>query len=250
MVSEKILFAKKFTVDLRDIDFKKKLKISSLFSYFQDTANLAAERLGVGFETLANKYSLAWVLARVRVDIERLPEWDEEIIIKTWPIEPNRFEFDRDFLVYDSNGTVIIRAISTWVVIDIKERKLKRADTIHLQYLELTKERAIPDKFRRLKRSENLEVVYKKTIGYSDVDFNGHLNNSKYVDYIMDCFPIEEHWKSDITSIEVHFVNEALPGETVLLLKQPEQYIDGIYIEGQKENDQTSVFKAFIQIKK
>ena len=82
------------------------------------------------------------------------------------------------------------------------------------------------------------------------MDFNGHLNNSKYVDYIMDCFPIEEHWKSDITSIEVHFVNEALPGETVLLLKQPEQYIDGIYIEGQKENDQTSVFKAFIQIKK
>lgn len=249
MDSKHIFYEKKFTIDLRDVDFKRKLKISSLFSYFQDTANFAAERLGVGFETLTKKYSLSWVLARIRVDIERLPEWDEEIIIKTWPIEPNRIEFDRDFLVYDAKGEVIIRAISTWVVIDVEDRKLKRADAIHLQYPVLTKERAIPEKFRRLKRSEDLVSVYKKKIGYSDIDFNGHLNNSKYVDYIMDCFSVNIHAQSEVASIEVHFVNEALPGETILLMKQQGANQNSIYIEGQKEDHHSSVFKSYILLK-
>jgi len=249
MIHPDILYSKAFSIDLRDVDFKNQLKMSSLFQYFQETANLASEKLGLGLENLVVHFGVTWVLVRMRVDIERLPEWNEEITIQTWPIEPNRFEFDRDFTVLDQRGKTIIRANSTWVIMGMKDRKIRRAESIGNFYPILTKERAIPEKFRRLKASDHLEYAYTKKIGYSDVDINGHLNNTKYIDYIMDCFSVPEHEKYEATSIEVHFSNEALPGEHLLLFKDTSQIGEGkVYIEGQKKGNEQTVFKAEVKI--
>jgi len=94
-----------------------------------------------------------------------------------------------------------------------------------------------------------LEVAYKKVIGYSDIDFNGHLNNSKYVDYIMDCFPVAEHKKHSLRSVDLNFMHEALPGDTLILLKDVSKAGEGIiYIEGVNEKDNHAVFRSRITI--
>ncbi|MED4474879.1 acyl-ACP thioesterase domain-containing protein [Oceanobacillus caeni] len=124
------LFTSKYHIDLRDVDFKKELKWSALFSYFQEIASLAASDLGLGIDTLQKGNGLAWVLTKIRVDVDRLPSWGEEIIIETWPLEPGKLNFDRDYIVRDQDGKSIIRAISSWVIIDLKERKLKRSKSI------------------------------------------------------------------------------------------------------------------------
>jgi medium-chain acyl-[acyl-carrier-protein] hydrolase len=205
MESPAATFKMKYHIDLRDIDFTKKLKLSTLFSYFQDIASMAAENIGFGIDTLERKFGVAWILIRMRVDIIRHPGWDEEIIIETWPLEPRKVEFDRDFIVRDQHGNIIIKAISTWVIMDINERKLKRSDLIHIKYPQIIKERAIADKFAKIKSFGRLEMAYQKVIGYSDIDFNGHLNNSKYVDYIMDCFQWDNHIINTVKTIELHF---------------------------------------------
>jgi acyl-ACP thioesterase len=243
------LFNEKYHVELSDVDFKKNLKLSTLFSYFQDVASNAAANLGAGIDVLQKSHGLAWVLMRIRVDITRLPQWGEEIVIETWPLEPKRLEFERDFLVRDKNGDVIIRAISSWVVMDLEERKLKRTDSIKLTYPENIEERAIEGKLGKLRKNGRLETAYKRMIGYSDVDFNGHLNNSKYVDFLMDCFPIEDHMRSKIKRLEVNFVNEVLPGETIVLYKDTSRRNENLfYIEGVKENSNRTVFKSMAEV--
>jgi acyl-ACP thioesterase len=243
------VFKRTYHVDLRDVDFTKKLKLSALFGYLQDIASLASIDLGYGIETLEKKYGVAWILTRIRVDIDRLPKWDEEILIETWPLEPGKIEFDRDFLVKDANGKTIIRAISKWVIMDIKERKIKRSELINIRYPENMTERAIEAKLGRMKDFGQLEVAYKKVIGYSDIDFNGHLNNSKYVDYIMDCFPVAEHKKHSLRSVDLNFMHEALPGDTLILLKDVSKAGEGIiYIEGVNEKDNHAVFRSRLTI--
>ena len=245
-----ILYKKKYHVDLSDVDFTKKLKLSTLFNYFQDIASEAASNLGVGINVLEKEYGILWILMRIRVDIERLPEWDEEITIETWPMPPKRLEFERDYLVKDRDGNIIIRAVSAWVIMDKKERKLKRSDSIPFHYPEIIEERAIDCKLGKVKSNGETEVAYKKVIGYSDVDFNGHLNNSRYVDYMMDCFAMEDHERSTIQSIEVNFTNEALPGETIILLKDTSAVESNqVYIEGLNEKNEKTVFKAKLEIK-
>lgn len=236
-------------IDLRDVDFTKKLKISTLFSYFQDIASMASENLGYGIGTLEETFGVAWILTRIRVDLIRFPDWDEEVTIETWPLEPGKVEFDRDYLVKDKNGDMIIKAISSWVIMDINERKLRRSELIDLHFPETRKGRAIDHKLGKLKDFGNLQLVYNKVIGYSDIDFNGHLNNSKYVDYIMDCFLTEEHKKYAVKSIELNFLNEALPGDTITLYKDISKSDAGIiYIEGINQKDDKTVFKAKVEI--
>ncbi|WP_096273919.1 acyl-[acyl-carrier-protein] thioesterase [Paucisalibacillus globulus] len=244
-------YKKNYHIDLNDVDFKKELKLSSLFGYFQDVANLAAENLGVGINQLVENYGVAFVLMRIRIDIIRNLEFDEEITIETWPLKPGKLEFERDYIVYDQSGEAIARAVSVWVIMDLKRRRLKRSEAINLEYPELITEKAIDVDLGKLKASENLETVYHKTIGYSDIDFNGHLNNSRYVDFIMDCFPLEEHQNYYTSSIEVNYLNEALPGDTLILRKDVSQLEDNlVYVEGIRAEDDKTVFRSQVRIEK
>lgn len=242
-------YMKNYHIDIGDVDFQKKLKLSALFGYFQDVANLAAENLGVGITQLVEKYGVAFVLMRIRVDVIRMPILDEEISIETWPLKPGKLEFERDYIVRDKNGEVIAKAISVWVIMDLNKRRLKRSEAINLEYPEIIEERAIDVTLTKLKASEKLETVYHKTIGYSDIDFNGHLNNSRYIDYMMDCFALEEHQHYHISSIEVNYLNEVMPGNTLIIKKDismMEEHL--ILIEGIREEDGKSVFRSQIKI--
>lgn len=240
------LYTKKYKVEVRDIDFTGKMKLSSLFLYFQDIAGIHAENLGIGRTVMEEKGAL-WVLARARVDILRYPVWNEEIIIETWPQKPNRLEFMRDFLVKSSSGDVIAKAVSTWVIIDEKTRRLRRADSIFSGYPDTIKKRAIDCKLGGLKPKGKLDKIYSRQVRYSDIDINEHLNNAKYVDFIMDAFTIKEHKEYLVKSIEINYSKEALPGDTISFYTDMSQVGENIiYMEGINEINGEINFKAEI----
>lgn len=244
------LFAKKYRVDVRDIDFTGRMKLSSMFLYFQDIAGEHAENLGMGRAMMETNGAL-WVLARARVDIIRYPLWKEEITIETWPQEPNRLEFMRDFFIKDSKGEILVKAVSTWVIIDEKTRKIRKTESIFHGYPPTIKERALDCKLGRLKPNGKMDKVYTREVRYSDIDLNEHLNNAKYIDFIMDAFTIMEHKKYFVKSIEIDYSNEALPGDTISLYRDMSLIDeDIIYMEGINEVNGVLNFKAKIDFGK
>ena len=52
---------------------------------------------------------------------------------------------------------------------------------------------------------------------YTDLDFNGHVNNTRYVDWFADCFDWQEHQGMELAEATVHFLQEIRPGEQVTL---------------------------------
>ena len=244
------VYKKAYHIEISDVDFTKKLKLSTLFGYFQEIASEHAENLGLGFDTLIHKYGVTWILMRMRVEIIRNPLWNEEIVVETWPQEPKKLEFERDFYVRDIDGNIIIKGVSTWLMIDIKDRQIKKSDTIPVEYPPIRKERAIECKLGKIKASGALQTAYTKVVGYSDIDLNLHLNNSKYIDYITDCFSIESHQKYSVKSIEVSYLNEALPGDTLTLYKDVSSLGSNIvYIEGVNEQENKTIFKSQLEVK-
>ncbi|MDY0404916.1 thioesterase [Virgibacillus sp. 179-BFC.A HS] len=209
---------------------------------------MASEKLGFGIEQLGEN-GIAWILMKIRVDIQRNPKVGETITIETWPQEPGRIEYGRDFIVRDEQNHILIKAISSWVVMDLRQRKIRRSSSVPIHFSAVDNRRAIEAKLGKLKAAGTLETAYQKMIGYSDIDFNGHLNNSRYVDYVMDCFALQEHQKYHITSIEVHFTNEVLPGEVIELKKDTSAAQEnGVYIEGINTNTNKVVFKSRLRI--
>jgi len=242
-------FKRQYHIGFSDVDFAKRLKLSSLFLYFQDAAGHAAESLGGGIDFLKEKYSVTWVIVRIRVNIDRIPGWDEKVTVETWHHEPGRFEFERDYIVRDEEGNIIIRAVSSWVLMDIETRHIQKSDIVSFPPSSFDGERAVDCRLGKLKPFGQLKKVYNKTVGYSDVDVNGHLNNARYIDFIMDCFDMEIHRKFVVRSIEVNFVNEAVPGETLTFYKDVSAMDSGmVYIEGIDEEKGSTVFKALVKI--
>ncbi len=241
-------YRKKHTIQVSDVDFSRKLKLSTMFVYFQDMATEHAERLGVGRDILQND-NLIWVLTSARADIERYPVWNENIFIETWPLKPDKVNFERDFLVYDENNDIIARAVTNWVIIDINSRKLKRSKAINSEFPDAGRERSIDCSLGRINANVNMSEAYSKTVGYSDIDMNEHLNNSKYLDYIMDCFSVEDHKNYFTKSIEVNYIHEALPGDTIILKKGIDEE-DGstVYVEGINDGNSLTVFKSRFKV--
>lgn len=245
------IYKKQFTIQGSDVDFRQQLKLSSLFIYLQDMATEHATKLGVGRNVTQDEYGVVWVLIRARVDVIRYPKIRENITIETWPNQPGKLEFERNFFMYDDENNIIAKAMSSWVLIDFNTRKLKRSSLIESNFPPSGRENAIDCQLGKFKSKGNLNIEYKKTVGYSDIDINEHLNNAKYIDYIMDCFSLEKHKKYIVKSIEIDYVHEALPGETIVLksdLTDVEQNV--IYIEGINEGTGKTSFKSQIQIAK
>jgi Acyl-ACP thioesterase len=247
------LYKKSYHVEYGDADYYKKLKLSSLFDYFQDIASLHSEIAGLGIDRLQKEYGVAWVMMRIMLDINRMPVCNEDIQIETWPIQPKRMDIERDFIVRDMDGNILVSAISSWVVLDMEKREITKIDSIispqHPEYLET---KAIDKKLVKIKRVGQLQPIYKKLIGFSDIDINGHVNNAKYIDYISDCFSLEKHGEYELKSIQVNYVNEAVPGDTISLYKDISDVSNAdreVYIEGTDETDGKVYFKAYIEVK-
>jgi len=243
------IYKKDYHVDYGDSDYYKKLKLSSLFNYLQDIASLHSENLGIGINDIQKKHDVAWVMVRILVDVARMPNWNENIKVETWAIEPKRLEFERDFIVRDTEGNVLVRAISSWVIMNIEKREIRKTELIRIEYPPFVEERAINQRMGKLKPNGQLEMVYKKLIGYSDIDINGHLNNSKYIDYITDCFSMERHGEYRVKSVQVSYISEALAGDTIVFSKDISNLEDGsIYVEGVNEIGDKVYFKSCVTI--
>lgn len=243
------VYNKEYEIDVSHVDFRGKLKLSSLFLYFQDVATLHADNLGVGMKQMQEVYEALWVLVKMRVDIKRYPLWGERITVETWSEKPRKLEFIRNFLVKDIQGNILASAVSSWVVIDINTRRLKRVEPIFSVYPEETRKRPIDCKLGGFQPKGPLEMVYKRPVGYSDIDVNEHLNNSRYIDFIMDCFSLEKHRNYSVESIEINYKNEAFAGDTITLFK--DKIDDGsniIYVEGVNEESNHLVFKCRLQV--
>ncbi|MDD2431681.1 MAG: thioesterase [Firmicutes bacterium] len=242
-------FKKNYHVDLIDVDFNNRLKLSALFGYLQDVASLHSESLSMGFCEMTQKYNKTWVLMRARLEISRIPRLNEEISIETWPQTPKKLDVERDFLVRDKNQNIIAKASSIWVVLDLKTRRLSKLDFIAKDFPEIISDRALSNKLGKLSAFGDLKSVYKKVVGYSDIDVNGHLNNTKYVDYIMDCFPIDTHKRYIVKALELNFITEALCGDTIQLLRDISDLDSNlVYIEGTNYETNKEVFRSQIEI--
>jgi len=231
-----------------DTDMYRRQKPSSMFGVFQDIAAAHARNLGADVRWLREEMDLAWILMRTRVEIDKYPMLGQEIVVETWPQDP-RALYERDYVMKDTDGNTLVRAVSTWIIMNLSTREIKRDKFLDYFGIETKKERAIMGGVGRLKPMPGVENILEKEIRFSDIDYNLHLNNAKYVDIIMDTFPYDVYVKNELEAIEVHYINEIGPGETLCIrMLKVDDY--KYYIEGIRKADNNMVFNSIVEWRK
>lgn len=210
------------------VDFSGSLFLGVLGNHLLNCAGFHAKERGLGMASL-NESNYTWVLSRLVVEMERMPKEFEEFTVDTWIENVYRLFTDRNFAVCDASGTPIGYARSIWAMINMDTRKPADLLLMHdghiVDYIESEKPCPI-EKFSRIKLS-NPECVRTYPVVYSDIDVNGHVNSVKYVEHVLDLFPLETYRTQYIRRFEVAYIAEGHVGDTLLFYK--ESCGDGVY---------------------
>ena len=234
------MFRKKYIIQSIDIDEFGLLKLSALFKYIQLVAGDAIEDSGIGQKVLLQK-GLLWVLTRVGIQINKWPKWQDEICISTYPNDNKKFIYPRHFVISDKEGNVLIKIVSTWAIIDSFTRRLSIFDLSQFNDF-ITEshddELPLPEK---LFIKDDIIPVYSHTVRYTDCDTNKHLNNTRYIDLILDVNSSSFYKENIVTYFQIQYEFECREFDEIHLYK------NNNYVVG-KVGDKTS-FVAYIEYK-
>ena len=236
-------------VESFDADLHNKLKISSLFNYMQDIASFHAEQLGVGYHTLQEN-KIFWVLSWAKTEIQSLPSYGETLKIKTWAKGKHRLFYMRDFVFYNENSEEIIRATSAWLLLNSETKRMTDLSKIGIDLPSFPEEHAIEEYPGKFKFDVGVPSQFDRKIYYSDIDINEHVNNSRYIEFILDCYNQKEHNEKKISSLtiaykgETHFMDELNIEKSSLSDESSADFIKAVRKEDSKE-----VFNALINWK-
>jgi medium-chain acyl-[acyl-carrier-protein] hydrolase len=193
-----------------------KVKIFSLMQYLQEIAALHAEQLGLGFDKLSEMGGY-WVLSNIRIEISRLPGWDDEVTLKTWPSGYSRTIATREFVGKDQNGAELFRAGSEWMVINKNTNRLKNLFKLDLN-LPKTGTKALPDEFKRLEPIGDYHQIDMVRVPSSAIDLNGHVNNTEYVRWGIDALSRTFKLEDNIRSVQATYLSEVFGNDELDLL--------------------------------
>ena len=190
-----------------EVDCNSCVTIPCLCQYLQESAWNHAEHLGVGFSHLMDRGAI-WALSRQKLRMHCLPRWGDIITIHTWPSGVDRLFCYRDFRITGHEGTVIGIASTAWFIILLKNRRPQRTDEyIHFEY---DNKNTFFDTFPAKLHYPDVPGHEKTiTVRFSDLDINEHVNNVKYVSYLLDTLPFDYIKTNIFREMEINYLSEA-----------------------------------------
>ena len=197
-----------------DVDPHQTARLPALCRFMQEAAYLHAEHLGLGHAFLAER-GFAWVLARQRIAIDSWPRWGDAVHVRTWPSGRDRLFFHRDFELTDGAGRRVLRASNAWSLIDLETRALAHPD-IYLSADLPVGGRVFDAKLGRVKGCDCADGI-SMPVTYGDLDLNGHVNNVRYIEWILNSLLPEFHEAHTLMELEVNFLGEARQGRPVFV---------------------------------
>jgi len=221
------MYEKKYHLVVTDVDSYLDLRMSSFFQMMQDVAVEHAEILGIGKSETIDK-GLFWVITRIALTVYKMPKYLDTVILRTYPGNDMKFIFPRYFQLVSESGEVLITASSSWCVLNKADHRINlnpfNGKVLPTEHLDI--EEPLP---RKVTYNDELNEVERRSVRFSDIDLNSHLNNTRYIEYIFDTHSKEFYDKYQIHKLTINYEHELKAGDTVELLSnnQNPEYIKG-----------------------
>ena len=215
-----------FVAEPFHVDFTGRLTMGVLGNHLLNCAGFHASERGFGIAEI-NENHYTWVLSRLAIELEDFPRQYEDFSIRSWIENVYRLFTDRNFELVNKDGKTIGYARSVWAMISMETRKPADLISLHGNNLgQYVSDRKCPiDKPGRIKVSVDVPVEEYQT-RYSDIDINGHVNSIKYIEHILDLFPMDTFKEKQVKRFEMAYVAESYYGDVL-----------SFYLEEKNENE-------------
>ena len=208
------IYRKELEVSPVAVDQFGRLKASRLLEYLQNVAGDHSALLGTDQKALTDK-NLFWAIIRHRVQITRLPGSGEKLRIETWPMPTTRTAYPRSTIAYDEAGNECFRSISLWILMDGNTRAMVLPGKSGVEVTGLLRGCELQAPSSQLPRE--MAECEERSVRYTDLDLNGHMNNCRYLDWVNDLLPSGFHRHHELREFTLCYMSEVLENEPVQL---------------------------------
>ena len=231
-------FSKNYTITCYEADANQLMRPTAMLDLMQEAANVNASALGFGYDEMMNS-NTAWVLSRIHVKFNNTPKWRDEVNLKTWHKGVSKLFYLRDFILSDKEGTPMVLATTSWLIIDMNTRRLVRNSDLALNNTAIHAIETPADKVVVPVDIEP-ELVRKHPVTWSEIDTNGHVNNVKYAVWAIDAVKQEDIKERPLKELLINYDAEVMPGDVVKISRIRQETEEGIvyYITGRVSDKQ------------
>ncbi len=233
-------FSNHIKVNWHDTDAFRCVRLSKTVEYMQETANRQCELSGLPLDALRDQHGLAFILGAMSVNIIKPLHAYDEIEVRTWCKEAKSYIFNRYFEIV-RDGEVIAEAASTWVLIDLNQKSMVRADRYDFFGGKFYYDEPVPPerllKKPRIDKDAELVFVGERKIVYSDIDYNLHMNNTHYPDMICDFLSelSDEEKPCRVSKMSLSYIMESHLGATLKIYRSEPDESGNLLIRTQNE---------------
>lgn len=216
-------FKRAYTVRSYETNKEGQLRLLTLFNLFQDVADTHAALLGVGYDACLEK-KVGWVGGSYSVVINRLPVWEENIKVRTWPSGKTLLTGIRDFAITNDKNEDLITASSQWVMIDLEKGRPVAIKKYFPEFEEIFKDigTQVLNPLKSIKDFEVSDFEKQFFVRYDDIDINNHVNNAVYPVWASESVPYDFRKSHDIEKLDVCFKKPAHYGDVILVQTKTE----------------------------
>lgn len=189
------------------------LKYVDLCNLLQLTAAEHSILGGLSFNDMQEHHQ-AWVLSRIRIEIDSLPKWQDKVVVKTWieSLEGNKSIRNIEMSL---NGKKIVGATTFWAVFNTQLRKSEPLALAHEHFEKFPENHATEKGFSRINILQDTNKITDRTVVLSDLDIVNHVNNTKYLEWCLDVLPLKSVLKQEVKALEMNFLRELNWNDTV-----------------------------------
>ena len=204
------LYSQNFEITDHYVDCFGRMTPASILLMIQEVAGKHCTALSVDYDTLA-KRRMFWAVTRHRVQVSRMPRLGETIRVETWPMPTTRVAYPRSVVAYDAAGNECFRAISLWVLMNLDTRSMilpgKSGISVvgSLRGLELPS----PGSLALMDHTQTRQ----RQVCFTDLDRNGHMNNTRYLNWVSDLLPSAFHQEHEVKEFTICYHAEAREGQ-------------------------------------
>ena len=203
-------------------DFSGHLFMGHLGNHMLNAADFHSTDRGFGMKKLM-EMKRSWVLSRLAIEMNEMPAQYTKFHVETWVESAMRFFTSRNFAVVGLDGKAYGYGRSIWAMIDTETRQPTDIFSIDNGAINdwIEKDKACPiDKGGRVKMTDEAQLVRTIDTFYNDVDINGHINSVKYIEHVLDLWPLEWYRDHQIQRFEIAYVAEAHAGDQLSFYRE------------------------------
>ncbi len=211
------VYSQDWEINFLQCNPKGYLKQTELCNLLQLTAGAHAETGGMSFTDM-QEHDQSWVLSRMRIEIEAMPQWRDIVTVKTWIIDLQGSRSVRALEMW-LNGKKIVGALTYWAVFNTKLRKSEALVLPHEHFEKYPDRLPTKESFAKIDLNRESEQAAERKVVLSDLDIVFHANNVKYLEWCLDATDYQPLLKQQLQSFDMNFLRELKLGDNVTLHK-------------------------------